>query len=236
MDKLFTFQELQAIVSTLRGDHGCPWDKAQTHESIKITTLEEAYEVNQAVTDLTETNNPSNLKEELGDLLLQIMLHSQIAEENAEFTLEEVIDGIARKMIRRHPHVFSQKSYASLEEQQADWDAIKKQEHGNTISPQEELSQIPAAFPALVRSQKTAKKAMEYGFLSPEQEDIFKAMLESIVSLQISAANPDDQEAFTSKLGKALFSITWLAAKYGIPSEIALTKETEEFIKKQKNL
>ena len=113
MDKQFTFEELHAIIATLRSEQGCPWDRAQTHESLKSTTLEEAYEVIQAVTDLTETNNPSNLKEELGDLLLQIMLHSQIAEEKAEFTLEDVIDGLARKMIRRHPHVFGKERVRS---------------------------------------------------------------------------------------------------------------------------
>lgn len=109
MDRQFTFEELHAVVAALRGENGCPWDKAQTHESMKGNTIEEAYEVNQAVSDLTATGNPDNLCEELGDLLLQVMLHSQIAEEYGEFTLEDVIDGITRKMIRRHPHVFAGK-------------------------------------------------------------------------------------------------------------------------------
>ena len=103
MDRQFTFEELHAVVAALRGENGCPWDRAQTHESMKGNTIEEAYEVNQAVSDLTATGNPANLCEELGDLLLQVMLHSQIAEESGEFTLEDVIDGITRKMIRRHP-------------------------------------------------------------------------------------------------------------------------------------
>ena len=152
MDKQFNFQELHAIVSTLRSENGCPWDRAQTHETIKGNTIEEAYEVNQAVTDLSETGDPANLCEELGDLLLQVMLHSQIAEENGEFTLEDVVDGIARKMIRRHPHVFGQTTYHSIEEQQADWDAIKAQEHGSEsgedMTPADDLKNVPAAFPA----------------------------------------------------------------------------------------
>ena len=135
MNKRFTFEEFHAIVSALLSENGCPWDRAQTHESIKSCTIEEAYEVNQAVSDLTRTNNSANLCEELGDLLLQVMLHCQIAEENGEFTLEDVVDGIARKMIRRHPHVFGQETYHSLEEQQADWDKIKAAEKEQALSP-----------------------------------------------------------------------------------------------------
>lgn len=231
MEKRFTFEELQAIVATLRSEHGCPWDKAQTHESIKPTTLEEAYEVNQAVTDLTTTGNPDNLIEELGDLLLQILFHCRIAEEKAEFTIEDVVDGIATKMIRRHPHVFGQKTYDSVEEQQVDWETIKAREHHNdNISAKEELEKIPAAFPALIRSQKAARKIMKRELISAADEDIFKNMLESVVELQMAAANPDDQENFSKKLGKALFSITWLAAKYRIPAEIALNEVTDQFI------
>ena len=116
MDKKFNFQELQAIVATLRGENGCPWDKSQTHESLKLYTLEEAYEVNQAVTDLTKTGDCANLKEELGDLLFQVLLQSQVAEDNGEFAIEDVIDGIARKMIHRHPHVFAGRHYDSVEQ------------------------------------------------------------------------------------------------------------------------
>lgn len=229
-DKTFNFQELHAIIATLRSENGCPWDRAQTHESIKSCTIEEAYEVVQAVTDLTETNNPSNLKEELGDLLLQVMLHSQIAEESGEFTLEDVIDGIARKMIRRHPHVFGQETYHSIEEQQADWDEIKKKEHATAQTPQEEIVEVPAAFPALIRSQKVLKKAIKYNLTDSSDEAIFKNMLESVIALQMAAANPEDKDTFSARLGETLFSITQLAAKYGVHSEMALTKETEKFI------
>ena len=229
MNKQFTFDELHAIVAALRSENGCPWDRAQTHESLKAATIEEAYEVNQAVSDYTRTNNPTNLKEELGDLLLQVLFHSQIAEENAAFTLEDVIDGVARKMIRRHPHVFGQKSYNSLEEQQADWDKIKDVEHGS-LTPSEELRAIPAAFPALIRSQKAAKKAMKHQLISSSDEAILKSMLESVVALQMPAADTEEKSSFEKKLGEALFSITRLAAKYGVQSEIALTRKVEDFI------
>lgn len=235
MDKQFNFQELHAIVSTLRSENGCPWDRAQTHETIKGNTIEEAYEVNQAVTDLSETGNADNLCEELGDLLLQVMLHSQIAEENGEFTLEDVIDGIARKMIRRHPHVFGQTTYHSVEEQQADWEAIKATEHptedGQALTPSEELKNVPAAFPALIRSQKVLKKAKKHELISFEDEDIFKEMLESVVNLQMACGNLDNKEVLSEMLGKTLFAVSKLAAKYGVHSEMALTRETEKFIK-----
>ena len=234
MDKQFNFQELHAIVSTLRSENGCPWDRAQTHETIKGNTIEEAYEVNQAVTDLSETGDPANLCEELGDLLLQVMLHSQIAEENGEFTLEDVVDGIARKMIRRHPHVFGQTTYHSIEEQQADWDAIKAQEHGSesgeSMPPADELKNVPAAFPALIRSQKVLKKAKKHELISFEDEDIFKEMLQSVVDLQMSCGHSEKKEVLSAMLGKTLFAVNKLAAKYGLHSEMALTKETEEFI------
>lgn len=234
MDKQFNFQELHAIVATLRSENGCPWDRAQTHETIKGNTIEEAYEVNQAVTDLSETGKPDNLCEELGDLLLQVMLHSQIAEENGEFTLEDVIDGIARKMIRRHPHVFGQTTYHSVEEQQADWEAIKATEHpaedGGSLTPADELKNVPAAFPALIRSQKVLKKAKKHDLISFENEDIFKEMIQSVVDLQMACGHSEEKEVLSELLGRTLFSVNKLAAKYSLHSEMALTKETEKFI------
>ncbi len=128
MEKKFTFEELYGIIGILRGENGCPWDKEQTHNSIKDNTTEEAQEVNEAVDVLTKTGDPEDLVEELGDLLLHVLFHCQIAEDRAEFTLEDVIDAEARKMIRRHPHVFGGKTYESKEEQWADWEAIKAAE------------------------------------------------------------------------------------------------------------
>ena len=155
----FQYQELLAITATLRGKDGCPWDKAQTHESTKPHLLEEAYEVHQAISDLTATGNPDHLIEELGDLLFQIVLHAQIAEEEGEFTMDDVVDRLCRKMIHRHPHVFKGQAYDSVEEQQADWEKLKSEEQGHiSDSAREELRAVPAAFPALIRGQKIAKK------------------------------------------------------------------------------
>lgn len=231
MDKQFTLEELHAVVATLRGENGCPWDRAQTHESIKGNTLEEACEVNQAVSDLTATADPSNLCEELGDLLLQVMFHCQIAEENGEFTLEDVIDGVTRKMIRRHPHVFGGETYANEAERQAAWESIKASEHPDSPTPLAEIENVPIAFPALIRSQKVLKKAKKHDLVSFREEDIFKEMLESVIRLQLAAACPDEKATLQKRLGETLFAVSKLAAACGLHSEMALTEETEQFIR-----
>ncbi|MCD8018400.1 MAG: nucleoside triphosphate pyrophosphohydrolase [Clostridiales bacterium] len=226
----YDFNSLKEIVRTLRSPEGCPWDRAQTHESMRSCTVEEAYEVNQAVNDLSKTGDSSNLCEELGDLLLQVMLHCQIAEENGEFTLEDVIDGIAQKMIRRHPHVFGEKHYESVEEQKKDWEQIKTKEKAQPLSPQEEIAAIPPAFPALIRSQKVLKKAIKYEMISSDDEKIFHDMMDSLVELQKSGNRQERREVMSEKMGVLLFAISQFAAKEGINSEQALTNETDKFI------
>lgn len=189
MDKKFNFQELQAIVATLRGENGCPWDKSQTHESLKLYTLEEAYEVNQAVSNLTKTGDCTNLKEELGDLLFQVLLQSQVAEDNGEFAIEDVIDGIARKMIHRHPHVFAGRHYDSVEQQQADWEKLKAQEEGHKqTSLKEDIALIPESFPALIRGEKVAKKAPLLVYFPPTMKMYSKIF--SLPSSICSSAPP----------------------------------------------
>ena len=231
MDKKFNFQELQAIVATLRGENGCPWDKSQTHESLKLYTLEEAYEVNQAVSNLTKTGDCTNLKEELGDLLFQVLLQSQVAEDNGEFAIEDVIDGIARKMIHRHPHVFAGRHYDSVEQQQADWEKLKT----SMSSFKEDIDLIPENFPALIRGEKVAKKAAAAGVLSTNDEDVFKDLLTSVINLQLGTAGEDPEKKFNSdeelseKLGDTLFALCRFCAKYKVSGEMALLKKLEEF-------
>ena len=229
MDKKFNFQELQAIVATLRGENGCPWDKSQTHESLKLYTLEEAYEVNQAVSNLTKTGDCTNLKEELGDLLFQVLLQSQVAEDNGEFA-------IARKMIHRHPHVFAGRHYDSVEQQQADWEKLKAQEEGHKqTSLKEDIDLIPENFPALIRGEKVAKKAAAAGVLSTNDEDVFKDLLTSVINLQLGTAGEDPEKKFNSdeelseKLGDTLFALCRFCAKYKVSGEMALLKKLEEF-------
>ena len=121
---MYTFDDLKHIMEELRSDHGCPWDKEQTHESLKKCLVEESQEVLDAI----DHHDKENLCEELGDVLLQVMMHSQIAMENGDFTADDVVNGICEKMIRRHPHVFGDKKVSSPEESLALWNEIKKQE------------------------------------------------------------------------------------------------------------
>ncbi len=232
----FQFQELLAIVATLRGKDGCPWDRAQTHESTKPHLLEEAYEVHQAISDLTATGNPDHLVEELGDLLFQVALHAQIGEEAGEFTMDDVVDGICRKMIHRHPHVFKGQTYSSVEEQQADWEKLKGEEHGNNeISAKEEFQAVPAAFPALIRGQKIAKKAARRQLISGSQMDIFRDLLQSVLELAdpVSNAAKASPEEVSRSLGKTLFALCRLAQAQGLSAEEALIDEIERTINQE---
>ena len=149
------FDRFVEIVAKLRAPDGCPWDRAQTHESLKPACIEEAAEVICGINILTETGSPENLKEELGDLLMQVVIHAQIAEEEGLFTMEDVCRGISEKMIRRHPHVFGKAEFASVEEQKAAWDEIKKQEKAGKEWAE---SRLPEAFEEAVTLIDTAKK------------------------------------------------------------------------------
>ena len=232
-DNTFQFQELLAIVATLRGPDGCPWDRAQTHESTKPHLLEEAYEVHQAISDLTATGNPGHLIEELGDLLFQIVLHAQIGEEKGEFTIDDVVDGVCRKMIHRHPHVFKGQTYSSVQEQQADWESLKAEEHGQlTASAREELQAVPAAFPALIRGQKIAKKAARHHLISDSEAEIFRDLFQSMLELGVSSSEDRDisSEGMSRSLGRVLFALCRFAQVHGLSAEEALIDEIERNI------
>jgi len=234
---MFTFEELKAVVAALRGEDGCPWDKSQTHESLKPYVIEEAYEVNQAVSDLTRTNDSANLIEELGDLLFQVMLQAQVAEDYGEFTIDDVIDGITRKMIHRHPHVFGGKSYESTDQQQADWERLKSEENGHVSedgSVREEFDKVPAAFPALIRGQKIAKKAGRRNLISMEEEEIFRDILTHLIALEAAALKEADEGDLHKELGRLLFAICRFTALHRLSGEHALTETINHFIDEMK--
>ena len=152
------FSELYDVVKALRAEDGCPWDRAQTHSTLKPFLIEEAYETVDAVSTLEKGEGTAALVEELGDLLFQVMLHSEIGRQEETFTLADVEEGISRKMIHRHPHVFPD---AEGRRQKKDWDALKKEEKAPE-TPQEEMEHIPHCFPALLRTQKIQKKIQKY--------------------------------------------------------------------------
>ena len=149
------FEEFEGIMRRLRAPEGCPWDRSQTHESLKPCCIEEASEVIAGINMLKETGDPSNLKEELGDLLMQVVIHAQIAEDEGYFTMDEVIEGISEKMIRRHPHVFENRSVSGTEEVLKNWEEIKKAEKGDGDLSKEYL---PGAFEEAVILINKAKE------------------------------------------------------------------------------
>ena len=221
--------KLVGIMKKLRSPEGCPWDREQTHKSLKKCLMEECAELMDAI----DAENEHEMCEELGDILMNVVLHSVMAEERGSFTFADVVDGICEKMIRRHPHVFGRETYESDEERRAAWEAIKAQEKkdaGQQQTVRSELAEVPAAFPALIRSQKVLKKAKKNHLLSFREEDIFKEILESVVRLQQAAADPEKTDALTKRLGETLFAISKLAALYHLHSEFALAEETEHFI------
>lgn len=159
MDHKYTYEDFLKIIETLRGENGCPWDREQTHNSLRPCMMEEAAEVLAGIRIFEETGSYENLREELGDVLLQVVMHAQIAKEEGLFTMEDVVQEVAEKMVRRHPHVFGQVKVANSGEVLQNWEEIKVREKagkGNLTGP---LRDIPIELPALTRATKVLKKA-----------------------------------------------------------------------------
>ncbi|WP_084138969.1 nucleoside triphosphate pyrophosphohydrolase [Halalkalibacter okhensis] len=220
------FSKLREVIATLRGPNGCPWDQKQTHESLKKYFIEEVYEVIEAI----DEEDDEHLVEELGDVLLQIMLHSQIGEDNGYFSVRDVISGVTEKMIRRHPHVFGEVSVNHADEVVSNWDEIKKQEKG----PQAEesiLSSIPKGLPALMEATKVQKKAAKVGFDWDDAAPMWMKLQEEIgeFMLEIKANNRDNMH---KELGDILFVVVNLARFYNIDAEDALHSTNRKFKKR----
>lgn len=158
MSKKYTFDEFVKIIETLRSENGCPWDREQTHESLRSCMMEEAAELLGAIRIYNQTGNAENMQEELGDILLQAVMHSVIASEEGLFTMEDVISGISEKMIRRHPHVFANANIQGDEALLQNWEEIKKQEKQGKSWIASPLREIPAELPSLTRAVKISKK------------------------------------------------------------------------------
>ena len=162
MTKRYSYEDLLEIIRTLRGENGCPWDKVQTHESLKPCMMEEAAELLASIRIYDQTGNPENMCEELGDVLLQVVMHAQIASEEGLFTMEDVIDAVSRKMVRRHPHVFGANNADTPEEALTNWEEIKKEEKKDKSWIDSPLREIPRELPALTRAAKVLKKIDKY--------------------------------------------------------------------------
>ncbi|MGI6109221.1 MAG: nucleoside triphosphate pyrophosphohydrolase [Eubacteriaceae bacterium] len=219
---------LLEIMRILRSPEGCPWDKEQDHKSLKSCLIEEAYEVADAI----EQEDFENLQEELGDLLLQIVFHAQLAEEEGLFTFEDVVEGISRKMIRRHPHVFGDVSADTSEEVLANWDEIKKTEK-EPQSVSGEMKAIPKSFTALMEAQKLQSKASGQGFdWDNPLPSLEKVREETDEVLEELNRKPEDPDKLRDELGDLLFAAVNTARLSGLQAEDALRQANAKFIRR----
>jgi len=213
-----SFAALEEIVARLRAPDGCPWDRKQTHASLRRFLIEEAYEAVGAI----DEGEPTKLSEELGDVLLQIMLHSQIAAEEGDFTVHDVIEGIAAKLLRRHPHVFGDVKVETPEEVVLKWEAIKDEERGEGRSL---LTDVPAAMPALAYSQSLQERAAGTGFEWPGVEDVLAKLSEEVGEL----AQAKTREQQREELGDVLWMLVSLARKLDLDAEESLRLAARRF-------
>ncbi len=220
------FESLVQIMTQLRDEQGCPWDKEQTHQSLTKYLLEEAYEVLESI----DENNDEALKEELGDLLLQVVFHAQIASEKNTFDIAKVIDTITDKLVRRHPNVFGDVKINTAEEQSINWEKLKKQEGKESI-----LDGVPKALSALLRAQRLQQKASTAGFDWPVEEPVWQKVLEEIEELK-NAHQKESKERVEEEFGDLLFSLVNISRFLKINPEDALRKTSEKFIKRFKGI
>ena len=223
----YTFSDLQNIVKTLRGENGCPWDQVQTHESLERCMIEEAYEAVEGIHLYAETGDGENLCEELGDVLLQVIFHSQLAEEERIFNQEEVNQGISEKMVRRHPHVFGEGQGKDV---LPNWDEMKKEEKRGKRDQRSELEAVPRAFPALIRAEKVQKKLEKGNYSSPESpEEISRSIKNSLKTLE--EGKDLSEKRAEEEIGKLLYRICEISGKYGVHPEEALTSVVDSKIR-----
>lgn len=223
MKKKYSFEDFIGIIAQLRSDTGCPWDKVQTHESLRQAMLEEAYEV----VDAIDKEDEKNLCEELGDVLLQVVFHADIEKDQGTFDIGDVIDGITKKMIYRHPHIFGKANVETADKVLENWEELKKREKKHTTQT-EVMKSVCDALPALSKAEKVQKKAANVGFDFPETADAMKKVYEECQELQEAMAveNGNVEE----ELGDLLFSLVNISRFLKINPEFALTKATKKFI------
>lgn len=222
--KRYDIGDLLKIIRVLRSENGCPWDKVQTHESIRTDLIEEAYEVCEGI----DCNSPEMLREELGDLLLQVAFHAEIETENGNFNFDDVCNDICQKLVYRHPHVFGNVKADTESEVLKNWDALKKAgKHQETYS--ETLESVPKTFPALLRGEKVCKRAMRAGLPIDGIQDCIDEIKRGLDRLNTENADADNAQN-QQTLGKIALSLCNLNRILRIDGEKALTYSTNRFI------
>lgn len=220
--KTYNFDDLVTVMKVLRSEEGCMWDREQTHESIRNNFIEETYEVIEAI----DTSDTKLLREELGDVLLQIVFHAEMESEKGVFTIDDVANDICVKLIHRHPHIFADVSVSSTADVLANWEAIKSKEKSRTTLTSK-LRSIPPMLPALMRAEKVGKKASMLDF--PTVEDVLSKLDEEIAELKAAIANGASAE-MTEELGDVLLTLSSLSRKLDVDAERALNDSTTKFI------
>lgn len=228
MEQKYSYEEFVAIIKRLRAKDGCPWDREQTHGSLKNCMIEEAYEVVEGIKEYEASGDYKNLREELGDVLLQVVMHSVIAEEEGIFTMEDVISEVAEKMVRRHPHVFGTTGASRSREVSASWEEIKKKEK-NEESVGEGMQRVAKALPSTIRAQKVQKKAASVGFTFPTYEGAKEKVLEELEELEKARKN-GALDGIMDEYGDLLFSVVNLSRFLGLNAENSLTNAIDKFI------
>ena len=218
--ELAPLERLLEIMRRLRAPDGCPWDREQTFATIAPYTIEEAYEVADAI----ERGN-------LGDLLLQVVFHARMAEERGEFDFADVARAISDKMVRRHPHVFADAAYEGLAEQTAGWEAIKAAERAEKVKVAGVLDDVPVALPALTRAVKLSKRAARVGFVWPSTREVVAKLHEEVAELEAEIAAGELDKA-REELGDVLFVIANLARTLGVEPEDALRGTNAKFVRR----
>lgn len=222
----YDMDDYRALIHYLRSPKGCPWDREQTHQSIRRNVLEEAYETAHAI----DTEDTENLREELGDLLMQVLLHADMEEEKGNFNLDDVADASCKKLVFRHPHVFGSVRAEDSDAVLRTWDEQKKAEKGQkTVT--DSMTSVPEVMPALWRADKIQKKAGEAGFEWPDKSYAMRKLREETEEL-CEAIEKQDADNIFEEIGDVLFSAVKVARFEGVDPEMALHKACEKFMRR----
>jgi len=218
----YDFEDLVILIEVLRSEKGCPWDREQTHKSIRKDFIEETYEVIEAI----DTDNPVLLREELGDVLLQVVFHARIGEEEGAFAVADVTHDICKKLIHRHPHVFGDVVAETSDKVLSNWEVIKSEEKDRrTVT--DKLRAIPPMLPALMRAEKVGKKAKCFDF--GDAEAVMDKVCEELAEFS-DAWRSEEADAMQEEMGDLLLTLTSLCRKLQIDPELALNRATDKFI------
>lgn len=220
----YNISDLLKIMEFLRSENGCPWDKVQTHESIRKNFIEETYEVIEAI----DTNDIPLMREELGDVLLQVVFHARMEEEVGHFNFDDVVDELCKKLVLRHPHVFGEVSASNADEALSSWDKAKKESKHQSDS--DTLIAVSKALPALMRADKVGSRASKVGYDFADAKAAIAKLKSEIVELEEALDTPNALD----EMGDVLFSAVNVARKLGIDSEICLGASTDKFINRFK--